>query len=168
MLRLLHVFGVGAALSRPNTQGSAFFSQPDKNGRTQAYIAGHQGHEGVLRVLHELGAGASLSQPSKNGHAPACIATLNGHTGVLRVLHELGAGASFSQPDKNERTPAFVAAQNAHYGVLVLRVLHELGAIFVYCIFKMQQLYSKSFFFGDQFIGECPLRTVQCRFYLTI
>ena len=57
-----------------------------------------RGHEGCLRVLHELGgeAAASLVAVAAIGSTPAHIAARQGHEGCLRVLHELGGEAAAS------------------------------------------------------------------------
>jgi ankyrin repeat protein len=89
-------------------------------------LAAQNGHEGCLRVLHELGAGATLSAEDVNKETPAHDAAQNGREGCLRLLHELGAVATLSAEDANNRTPAHFAALNGHEGCL--RVLHELGA----------------------------------------
>jgi E3 ubiquitin-protein ligase HACE1 len=86
-------------------------------------LAAQNGHEGCLRVLHELGAGASLSAQDAEKYTPAHWAAQNGHEGCLRVLHELGAGASLSAEDAEKYTPAHCAAENGHEGCL--RALHE-------------------------------------------
>jgi hypothetical protein len=79
-----------------------------------------------LRVLHELGAGASLSASGKQGETPAHGAAIAGHEECLRVLHELRAGASLSDGDNVGHTPAHGSARNGHGDCL--RVLHEVGA----------------------------------------
>ena len=58
-----------------------------------AHYAADRGHDACLRVLHELGAGASLSTATEDGCTPAHKAAKGGHEACLRVLHELGAGA---------------------------------------------------------------------------
>ena len=56
-----------------------------------ATTAASLGHEGCLRVLHEVGgeAAASLAAADENGATPAHYAAANGNEGCLRVLHEL-------------------------------------------------------------------------------
>ena len=56
-----------------------------------AVRAAANGHEGCLRVLHELGgeAAASLAAANGAGRTPAHYAASQGHEGCLRVLHEL-------------------------------------------------------------------------------
>jgi len=93
---------------------------------TSAHLAASNGRDGCLRVLHGLGAGASLSSEGANKCTPAHVSAENGHEVCLRVLHELGAGASLSSKDVKERTPAHLAAPNGLEGCL--RVLHVLGA----------------------------------------
>ena len=51
--------------------------------------AAFNGHAGCLRVLHELGAAATLSAVDAKGRTSAHYAACNGHDGCLRVLHEL-------------------------------------------------------------------------------
>jgi hypothetical protein len=65
-----------------------------------------------LRVLHELGAGASLSAEDATKRTPAHYAAKNGLEFCLRALHELGAGASLSAEDAAKHTPAHFAAIN--------------------------------------------------------
>ena len=101
-------------------------SLPAIDGRTQAHHAVRHGHGSVLRVLHELGAGATLSLADADGKTPAHHAARHGHGPVLRVLHELGHGATLFRRDAKGRTPAHVAARHGHDSVL--RVLRELGA----------------------------------------
>ena len=81
-----------------------------------------------LRLLHELGAAASLvaTDSSKGGWMPAHHAADNGYADCLRVLHELGAAASLVAVDKGGSAPAHLAAANGH--VDCLHALHELGA----------------------------------------
>ena len=92
------------------------------------------GHEGCLRVLHELGGDVAVSLAAEvvgkgcgEGWTPAHFAARQGHEGCLRVLHELGgeAAASLAATGANGVTPAHVAAVKGHEGCL--RVLHELG-----------------------------------------
>ena len=94
-----------------------------------ARTAAARGHEGCLRVLHELGgdAAASLAAAAARGSRPAHEAARRGQEGCLRVLHELGgeAAASLAAAAANGVTPAHEAAGNGHEGCL--RVLHELG-----------------------------------------
>ena len=68
-----------------------------------AKAAAIYGHEGCLRVLHELGgeAAASVAAANEYGYTPAHSAAENGHEGCLRVLHELGSGAAASLAAKN-------------------------------------------------------------------
>jgi hypothetical protein len=61
-----------------------------------ADYAVYSGHEGCLRVPHELGAGASLALEGQCKFTPAHLAATHGREGCLRVPHELGAGASLS------------------------------------------------------------------------
>jgi E3 ubiquitin-protein ligase HACE1 len=89
-------------------------------------LAAQNGHDGCLRVLHELSAGATLSAENAVHDSPAHWAATNSHEGCLRVLHELGAGASLSAEGAYKYTPAHNAAKNGREGCL--RVLHELGA----------------------------------------
>ena len=88
----------------------------DANGSTPAHIAARQGHEGCLRVLHELGgdAAASLVAAAANGSTPAHVAARQGHAGCLRLLHELGgeAAASLAAADADGDTPAHYAADH--------------------------------------------------------
>ena len=90
---------------------------------TPAHGAATTGHEGCLRTLHELGAGASLSAEDANKATPAHDAAGFGHEGCLRALHELGASASLSAEDADKATPAHLAAGSGHEGCL--QVLHE-------------------------------------------
>ena len=84
------------------------------------------GHEGCLRVLHELGAGGSLSVAGDNGVTPAHLVARMGHEGCLRALHELGAAVSLTVAGPSGVTPAHFAAQKGHEGCL--RALGDLGA----------------------------------------
>ena len=74
-------------------------------GSPPAHLAAMNGHGGCLRVLHELGAAASLSAESAKGHTLARLAAMNGHDSCLRVLHELGAAASLSAESAEGGTP---------------------------------------------------------------
>ena len=93
----------------------AVLSAADRTGMTPASIAAINGHEGCLRMLHELGGAAatSLSSEAQYGMTPAHCAADNGHEGCLRVLHELGGdvAASLSATDQNGATPAHIAAR---------------------------------------------------------
>merc|ERR1712232_1434058 len=79
-------------------------------GLTLAHNAASNGHDGCLRVLHELG--ANINAASANGKTPAFDAAWHGHDGCLRVLHELGVDLNAATPDG--RTPADVAVSNAN------------------------------------------------------
>ena len=91
-----------------------------------ARVAAHENHEEWLRLLHLVGAGASLSRRDRSGRTPGHLAAHAGHEGCLRALHELGAGDSLSAADKKGGSPAHYAAGGGHEGCL--RALHELGA----------------------------------------
>ena len=110
--------------------GVAALSAADPNGWTPAHYAAQNGHVSALRLLKELGAGATLSAAALNryrrkGYTPAHAAAHHRHPGVLRALHELGAGAALSAATAKGMTPAHHAAW---YGSEdSLRVLHELG-----------------------------------------
>ena len=74
-----------------------------------------RGHEGCLRVLHELGGdvAASLAAADADGDTPAHYASQEGHEGCLRVLHELGgeAAASLAAAAPNGFMPAPIAVK---------------------------------------------------------
>ena len=74
-----------------------------------------RGHEGCLRVLHELGgeAAASVAAADADGDTPAHYASQEGHEGCLRVLHELGgeAAASLAAAAPNGFMPAPIAVK---------------------------------------------------------
>ena len=102
---------------------------PHDHSRALAEKAAALGHEGGLRVLHELGgeAAASVAAANVHGCTPAHVAAVYGQEGCLRVLHELGGNAadSLAASAADGRTPAHYAADKGHEGCL--RVLHELG-----------------------------------------
>ena len=56
-------------------------------GSNAAHLAAANGHPDCLRVLHELGAGASLSAADINGRTPAHEAARGGKADCLRVVH---------------------------------------------------------------------------------
>ena len=82
---------------------------------TLAKTAADLGHEGCLRVLHELGGvgAASVAAADADGDTPAHYAANNGHEGWLRVLHELGgeAAASLAAAAPNGFMPAPIAVK---------------------------------------------------------
>ena len=82
----------------------------DADASSPAHLAAGNGHESCLRVLHELGAAASLSEVNANGSTPAHLAATSGHESCLRVLHELGAAASLSAAEEGGWTLAHLAA----------------------------------------------------------
>ena len=94
----------------------------DKHGWTPAHSAADQLE--CLRLLHEIGASASLSTTDEDGNTPAHVAARGGHVECVRLLHEL-AEASCSTFNKEGDMPAHCAAEGGH--VECLRVLHELG-----------------------------------------
>ena len=105
----------------------------DAGGWTPAHSAATYGHEGCLRVLHELGGevAASLVAVDARGDTPSHLAAHRGHEGCLRVLHELGGevAASLAAVAANGWTPAHFAANAGREGCL--RVLHELLCLMI-------------------------------------
>ena len=83
------------------------------NGVTPLFVASHEGHVEVIRVL--IDAGALINQAMNNGVTPIWVASHNGHMAIVRYLILHGSG--MEQPDNQGRTPLTIAIARGHADV---------------------------------------------------
>ena len=89
------------------------------DGTTPLFMAAHQAHLEVVRVLVESGANKDRSK-TDDGATTVFIAAQRGHLEVVRFLVESGANKDQSKTDDGA-TPLFIAAAKGH--LEVVRVL---------------------------------------------
>ena len=107
---------------RPATQKSMFIFSSAEPGATPLYVACHNGHLEVARLL--LKAGAAKDQAQTQGATPLYVACQKGHLDIARLLLE--AGAAVNQARNDGSTPLFAACHNGH--LEVAKLLSSYGA----------------------------------------
>ena len=97
-------------------------ANPESYNSTPLWTAAWDGHEGVVRLLLQVG--AAVDEAEDGGRTPLWIAAQNGQEAVVRLL--LQAGAAVDEAEDSGATPLCIAA--AYGQEVVVRLLLAAGA----------------------------------------
>jgi ankyrin repeat protein len=121
-LHLAAYFGVQEAVN--SLLDSPSKDPKDSYGRTPLSWAAEEGHEGVVKLLLEIGK-ANADLGDEDGWTPLSRAAWEGHEGIAKLLLEIGK-ANADLEDSYGRTPLSRAAERGHEAVVKLLDMKQL------------------------------------------